>query len=78
MTLHAEEEMDEDGLSIFDVESAMLTGTIVEHQKDRRSAERKYCLVGPKRRRHAHRGRRREVRPFSGRLVIVTVYAEPL
>jgi len=46
MTLHAEEEMDEDGLSIFDVESAMLTGTIVERQKDRRSAERKYCLVG--------------------------------
>ena len=26
MTLHAEEEMDDDGLSIFDVESVILTG----------------------------------------------------
>jgi len=36
MTVHAEEEMDEDDLSIFDVESAVLTGKIVEQQRDRR------------------------------------------
>lgn len=30
MTLHAEEEMDDDGLSIFDVESALMTGEIIE------------------------------------------------
>jgi hypothetical protein len=29
MTLHAEDEMDADGLSIYDVESAVLTGEIV-------------------------------------------------
>ena len=77
MTLHAEEEMDEDGLSISDVESAMLTGTIVERQKDRRSAERKYCLVG----RSADDTRTVGVVVkfgLSGLLVIVTVYAEPL
>ncbi|WP_353740573.1 DUF4258 domain-containing protein [Desulfoferrobacter suflitae] len=36
MTVHAEEEMDEDGLSIFDVERCILTGEIIARQKDRR------------------------------------------
>lgn len=40
MTLHAEEEMDQEELSIFDVESVILTGRIVERQKDRESGER--------------------------------------
>jgi len=39
MTIHAEEEMDEDGLSIFDVERAILTGDIIERQKDRETEE---------------------------------------
>ncbi|RPH56843.1 DUF4258 domain-containing protein [bacterium] len=30
MTTHAEEEMDDDGLTIFDVESVILTGDIIE------------------------------------------------
>lgn len=30
MTIHAEEEMDSDDLSIFDVERAILTGRIIE------------------------------------------------
>lgn len=30
MTLHAEEEMDEDGLTIFDVERGILTGEIIK------------------------------------------------
>ena len=34
MTLHADEEMDEDGLTIFDVESVILSGKIIERQKD--------------------------------------------
>ncbi|MFN8402964.1 MAG: DUF4258 domain-containing protein [Anaerolineales bacterium] len=34
MTLHADEEMDEDELSISDVESAILSGKIIERQKD--------------------------------------------
>ena len=32
MTIHAEEEMDSDDLSIFDVEQAILTGRIIERQ----------------------------------------------
>ena len=35
MTLHAEEEMDDDGLSIFDIEGAVLTGTIVSASEAR-------------------------------------------
>ncbi len=44
MTLHAEEEMDNDGLSIFDVERAILTGRIMERQKDVMTTEWKYLI----------------------------------
>lgn len=46
MTLHAEEEMDEDGLSIFDIENCLLSGEIVERQKDQATAEWKYLVHG--------------------------------
>jgi hypothetical protein len=46
MTLHAEEEMEEDGLGILDVENALLTGSLVGRQTDRRSRERKYLVRG--------------------------------
>ncbi len=39
MTLHAEEEKDADNLSILDVEHCILTGEIVERQKDKRTGE---------------------------------------
>ncbi len=38
--------MDEDELSIFDVESAILTGEIIERQKEQTSREWKYVLHG--------------------------------
>lgn len=66
--------MDEDGLSIFDVEHALLTGTIIERQKDRRSKERKYMMEG----RTADDDRAvTVVLKFgpTGALVILTVYA---
>ena len=46
MTLHAEEEMDSDNLEIFDVENAVLTGRIIERQRDRITREWKYLLRG--------------------------------
>ncbi len=46
MTLHAEEEMDNDGLSIFDVERGILTGSIIERQKENTIAEWKYLVKG--------------------------------
>ena len=74
MTVHAEEEMDDDDLSILDVESVVLTGAIVERQKDAATGERKYVVRG---------------KPLSGdsaaivgkvgrtgRLVFITVYRD--
>jgi hypothetical protein len=46
MTIHADEEMDDDGLSIRDVEQVILTGQIVERQRDRDSGEWKYLING--------------------------------
>jgi len=46
VTLHGEEEMDEDELSIYDVERAILTGTIIERQKDSEKGEWKYIVRG--------------------------------
>jgi hypothetical protein len=74
VALHAEEEMDDDGLSVFDLENAVLTGEIVERQRDGRTPEWKYvvrgnaldgsavCIVGKL--------------SFTGRLVIITAYRE--
>ena len=46
MTLHAEEEMDDDELSIFDIERCILTGDIIERPKDRDTEEWKYVIEG--------------------------------
>lgn len=74
MTLHAEEEMDADGLSIFDIESGILTGNISERQKERDSAEWKYLVEG-----QTLIGENIVVvtkLSFTGKLVIVTVWRE--
>lgn len=46
MTIHAEEEMVNDNLSVFDVENGILTGEIVERQKDIETGEWKYLIGG--------------------------------
>jgi hypothetical protein len=46
MTVHAEEEMENDGLSIFDIEGGILSGEIVERQKDTETGEWKYLIGG--------------------------------
>jgi len=46
MTLHAEEEMDDDGLTIYDVEHGILTGKILERQKEKMTGEAKYRIKG--------------------------------
>lgn len=46
MTLHAEEEMDDDRLAITDVENVILTGKIIERQKDSVTSESKYLVKG--------------------------------
>jgi hypothetical protein len=74
MTLHAEEEMDDDGLSIFDVESVILTGVISERQRDTQTAEWKYLVTGQT----LADSQAAIVGKLSmtGKLVIITVYRE--
>jgi len=55
MTTHADEEADADDFSVFDVESGILTGKIVERQEDAETGEWKYVISS---RRQAHCGRR--------------------
>lgn len=73
LTLHAEEEMIVDGFTVYDVEQGMLTGTIVERQRDRQTAEWKYRLRG-----RTHDGDPIELLAKEGptrKVVILTVYA---
>jgi len=46
MTIHGEEEMENDGLSILDIECSILSGEITEHQRDINTAESKYLVTG--------------------------------
>jgi len=75
MTTHADEEADADDFSVFDVESAILTGKIVERQKETETGEWKYVISG-----EAIDGRHLSVVAKIGTsvqmLYIITVYAE--
>lgn len=46
VTIHAEEEMENDGFSVYDVENGILTGEIIERQKDSETNEWKYLIGG--------------------------------
>ena len=46
MTIYADDEMNDDCLTIFDVERCILTGRILERQKDKDTAEWKYRING--------------------------------
>jgi len=74
MTVHAEEEMDEDDLTIFDVERCILTGEIIDKHKDPETKEWKYLVKG-----HSLTGHAvitvTKLAP-TGKLVIITVYVE--
>jgi YgiT-type zinc finger domain-containing protein len=43
---HAADELDDDEISIFDVENIILTGGLVQRQRDARTRERKYVIRG--------------------------------
>ena len=74
MTLHAEEEMDADGLTVFDVEHVILTGVITERQRERASQEWKYLVFGDS----LASGNATVVGKFgpTGKLVIITVFRD--
>jgi uncharacterized DUF497 family protein len=72
MTFHAEEEMADDNLSVFDIERVVLTGKIVERQKDKNTKEWKYIVEG----KTISTGMAIVVGKLSttGKLVIITAY----
>ena len=74
MTTHAEEEMDDDGLSIFDVESVILSGEIIERQKDQSTGEWKYLVRGESLNRKIAVAVTKI--GLTGKLVFITVYRE--
>ena len=74
MTLHAEEEMDSDGFTIFDVENGILTGSIVERQEDPDTGDWKYVLEGEALD-HSYIGIVAKLSPID-KLVIITIYGE--
>lgn len=46
VSVHATEELDDDNLSILDLENILLTSEIVERQRDRQTRERKFVVRG--------------------------------
>lgn len=72
MTLHGEEEMDADNLTIYDVENCILAGRIIERQQDAITAEWKYRIEG----KALDDGKMETIAKLSptGKLVIITTY----
>ena len=46
LTVHGQEEMDAEALTLYDVEHVLLTGNIVGRQRDRQTGEAKYLIEG--------------------------------
>ncbi len=72
MTSHARKEMNEDELTIYDIEEGILSGEILERQRERETGEWKYRVNG-------ETMSREEIEittklSITGKLVIITVY----
>ena len=72
MTYHARKEMNEDGFTMYDVERGILTGEILERQRDRVTGEHTYRLKGES----INRSEVEVLAKISptGTLIIITVY----
>lgn len=46
VTIHADEEMDAEDFSIFDIENCILNGEVAERQRDKETSEWKYIISG--------------------------------
>ena len=69
---HAAEELEDDNLSIIDLENIILAGQITERQRDAQSRESKVVVSGD-----TLDGRRAQAVVkigFTGKLVVITVY----
>ena len=72
VSTHAADELDDDNLSILDLESIILTGQSIERQRDRTTRETKYVIQGS-----TLEGDAGEVVAKvgqGGKLVVITIY----
>ena len=72
VSTHAADELEDDSLSILDLENVVLTGQITERQRDRNTRETKYVIQG-----NTLEGVIAEVVAkisHTGKLFIITVY----
>ena len=72
VSTHAADELEDDNLSILDLENIILTGQVVERQRDRATREVKYVIQGA-----TLQGTAGEVVAklgANGKLIVVTVY----
>jgi hypothetical protein len=72
MSIHAEEEMENDELTIYDVECGILNGKVLDRQRDKDTAEWKYKVNAQT----ISGGEVEVIAKLSptGKLVIITVY----
>ena len=74
VSVHATDELEDDNLSILDLETIILSGDIVERQRDRTTGEVKYVVRGT-----TLDGQAAECVVkigTSGRLLVITVYLD--
>ncbi len=72
VSTHAAEELEDDGLSILDLENIILTGQITERQRDVQTHEIKYVVSGGTL--NSSRAQAVVKVGFAGKLIIITVY----
>ena len=72
VSIHAAEELDDDNLTILDLESVLLTGQIIERQRDRRTREVKAVVRG--RTLNGFEAETIVKRGPTGTLVVITIY----
>lgn len=72
VSTHAAEELDDDNLSILDLENIVLTGEIIERQRDAQTREVKFVVAGITR--HGTAAEAVVKIGFTGKLVVITVY----
>lgn len=72
VSIHAAEALEDDNLTILDLENIILTGEIVERQRDRQSREAKFLIRGETL--AAHIAEVVVKTGPTGRLVVITAY----
>jgi hypothetical protein len=72
VSIHAAEELEDDHLTILDLESVLLTGQIIERQRDRNSREIKSVVRG--RTIEGHEAESVIKLGHTGKLFVITIY----